>query len=107
MRVQATKRDRVIRRGVSLTALLLLLGAGVFLRGDFSLAGNGLAGNSLAGNSLAGNSLAGNSTGTPKIVCDEPLVEWGELIKGSPFHHTFQIKNEGDAVLIIQKVNGT
>ena len=85
-----------------MTALLLLLGAGIFLRGDFSLAGNGLA-----GNSLAGNSLAGNSTGTPKIVCDEPLVEWGELIKGSPFHHTFQIKNEGDAVLIIQKVNGT
>jgi hypothetical protein len=75
-----------------LTALLLLLGAGISLRGDFS---------------LAGNSLAGNSTGTPKIVCDEPLVEWGELIKGSPFHHTFQIKNEGDAVLIIQKVNGT
>lgn len=97
MRVQATSRDRVIRRGVSLTALLLLLGAGISLRGDFSLAGN----------SLAENSLAGNSTGTPKIVCDEPLVEWGELIKGSPFHHTFQIKNEGDAVLIIQKVNGT
>ncbi|RUA08265.1 MAG: hypothetical protein DSY81_09910 [Bacillota bacterium] len=92
MRVQATSRDRVIRRGVSLTAFLLLLGAGIFLRGD---------------SSLAGNSLAGHGSGTPKIVCEEPIVEWGELIKGSPFHHTFQIKNEGDAVLIIQKVNGT
>jgi len=102
MRVQATSRDRVIRRGVSLAALVLLLGAGVFLRGDSSLAGN-----SLAGNSLATNSLATHSVGTPKIVCEEPLVEWGDLIKGSPFHHTFQIKNEGDAVLIIQKVNGT
>lgn len=77
-----------------MTALLLLLGAGIFLRGDSSLAGNSLAENSAG-------------TGTPKIVCDEPIVEWGELIKGSPFHHTFQIKNEGDAVLIIQKVNGT
>ncbi|MEE2857790.1 MAG: hypothetical protein VX949_10395 [Planctomycetota bacterium] len=92
MRVQTTRRDRVIRRGVSLAALVLLLGAGVFLRGD---------------SSLAGNSLATNSVGTPKIVCEEPLVEWGDLIKGSPFQHTFQIKNEGDAVLIIQKVNGT
>ena len=47
------------------------------------------------------------SPGVPKIRCDESLAEWGDLIKGTPFEHTFQIHNDGDEVLIIQKVNGT
>lgn len=50
---------------------------------------------------------AARATGTPKISCEEATAEWGDLIKGTPFEHTFQIRNDGDAVLIIQKVNGT
>ena len=50
---------------------------------------------------------ASSAPGVPKISCDETLAEWGDLIKGTPFEHTFQIRNDGDAVLIIQKVNGT
>jgi len=45
--------------------------------------------------------------GSPRIECDEPLVEWGELIKETPFTHDFEIRNTGDEVLIIKKVNGT
>ncbi len=44
--------------------------------------------------------------GAPRIECDQPLVEWGELIKETPFTHDFEIRNTGDEVLIIKKVNG-
>ena len=60
-----------------------------------------------AGSVLPVTAGASSAPGVPKIVCDEPLAEWGDLIKGTPFEHTFQIRNDGDAVLIIQKVNGT
>jgi len=60
-----------------------------------------------AGSVLPVTAGASGAPGVPKIVCDEPLAEWGDLIKGTPFEHTFQIRNDGDAVLIIQKVNGT
>ncbi|OUU23063.1 MAG: hypothetical protein CBC13_06550 [Planctomycetia bacterium TMED53] len=51
--------------------------------------------------------VVGQVPGSPKIECDEPLVEWGELIKETPFTHDFEIRNTGDEVLIIKKVNGT
>ena len=57
--------------------------------------------------STAQGASSPGSPGVPKIRCDEALVEWGDLIKGTPFEHTFQIHNDGNAVLIIQKVNGT
>lgn len=57
--------------------------------------------------STAQGASSPRSPGVPKIRCDEALAEWGDLIKGTPFEHTFQIHNDGDAVLIIQKVNGT
>jgi len=50
---------------------------------------------------------AAAAPGVPKISCEEDTAEWGDLIKGTPFEHTFQIRNTGDEVLIIQKVNGT
>ena len=49
----------------------------------------------------------GQVPGSPRIECDQPLVEWGELIKETPFTHEFEIRNTGDEVLIIKKVNGT
>ena len=52
-------------------------------------------------------SAIGQVPGSPRIECDEPLVEWGELIKETPFTHDFEIRNTGDEVLIIKKVNGT
>ncbi len=74
-------------RRVPLVLLLLVVAAGAFLQGN--------------------TGLASRTPGTPKIVCDAPTAEWGDLIKGDPYEHVFQIKNTGDEVLIIQKVNGT
>ena len=54
-----------------------------------------------------GGTANGQVPGSPRIECDEPLVEWGDLIKETPFTHDFQIRNTGDEVLIIKKVNGT
>ncbi len=50
---------------------------------------------------------ASYAPGGPQISCEETTASWGELIKGTPFEHTFKIHNNGDEVLIIQKVNGT
>ncbi|MDE0959886.1 MAG: hypothetical protein OSB09_03820 [Planctomycetota bacterium] len=77
-----------------MTALLILFGSGAVL-----LQGSGHSGGVSRGSPAV---PAG-----PQITCDEPLAEWGDLIKGSPFQHVFEIKNPGDQVLIIQKVNGT
>ena len=79
-------------RGSLFRLLLLLVGTGAILSTG-AMPSQGLA--------------AERATGTPKISCEEATVEWGDLIKGTPFEHTFQIRNDGDEVLIIQKVNGT
>ena len=81
-----------MKRSAMMTGLLILLGAGVLLQGSAS-----------SGGWVAGATYPAG----PQIVCDVPLAEWGELIKGSPYQHIFEIKNPGDQVLIIQKVNGT
>lgn len=45
--------------------------------------------------------------GTPVLSCEVNTQSFGDLIKGTPYEHVFQIKNLGDATLKITKVNGT
>ena len=50
-------------RRVPLVLLLLVVAAGAFLQGN--------------------TGLASRTPGTPKIVCDAPTAEWGDLIKAT------------------------
>ena len=40
----------------------------------------------------------------PVISCDSPVFQFSRVIDGTIIHHTFSIKNEGDALLKILKV---
>ena len=50
---------------------------------------------------------ANPEAGNPKLSCEISTQNFGELIKGVPYEHTFLIRNLGDATLKITKVNGT
>lgn len=43
----------------------------------------------------------------PKLVCDEPLKDFGTVVKGEEVFHTFEIKNEGNANLTILDVRSS
>ena len=43
-------------------------------------------------------------TPAPKLVCDEPVYDFGEKLNTESVEHTFVIKNEGDLSLEIRKV---
>jgi hypothetical protein len=51
----------------------------------------------------AGLSIA--SASTPRIVCAEPMHDFGTVDGKSPASHTFTIRNEGDADLVIKKIH--
>lgn len=40
----------------------------------------------------------------PKLVCNEPLKDFGTVVKGEEVFHTFELKNEGNANLTILDV---
>lgn len=42
--------------------------------------------------------------GTPKLVIESPIHDFGEIKQGSPLRYTFKLKNEGTADLLIQNV---
>ncbi|MEN3335518.1 MAG: hypothetical protein V7641_4883 [Blastocatellia bacterium] len=42
--------------------------------------------------------------GTPKLVIDSPVHDFGEVKAGTPLRYAFKIKNEGSADLLIQNV---
>ncbi len=45
--------------------------------------------------------------GKPKIVCDEPVFDFGERRNDEKVEHEFIIKNAGDGVLLIDRVKTT
>jgi hypothetical protein len=49
--------------------------------------------------------LAAAAQSAPKIVCAEPLHEFGTVDGSQPATHTFTIRNEGDADLVIKKIH--
>ncbi len=40
----------------------------------------------------------------PRITCEEPTYQFGEMDNTSKVEHTFEIKNEGDLTLVIKRV---
>jgi Protein of unknown function (DUF1573) len=44
------------------------------------------------------------SGGTPKMVLESPIHDFGEIKAGSPLRYAFKVKNEGTADLLIQNV---
>ena len=42
---------------------------------------------------------------TPKLECLEPVYEFGTVDGAKPVSHTFQIRNAGDAELLIRKIH--
>jgi hypothetical protein len=49
--------------------------------------------------------LSTASASTPRIVCAEPMHDFGTVDGKSPASHTFTIRNEGDADLVIKKIH--
>ena len=45
--------------------------------------------------------------GAPRLVVEETTYDWGQLLKGQATEHTFTVRNEGDAPLLIEKVQAT
>jgi hypothetical protein len=41
----------------------------------------------------------------PRLVCDEPLHDFGTVDGSAPASHTFTLRNEGDADLLIKKIH--
>lgn len=44
------------------------------------------------------------SGGTPKLVIESPVHDFGEVKAGDPLRYAFKIRNEGTADLLIQNV---
>ena len=42
---------------------------------------------------------------TPRLECLEPVYEFGTVDGAKPVSHTFQIRNAGDAELLIRKIH--
>ena len=42
--------------------------------------------------------------GTPKLVLESPVHDFGQVKAGTPLRYAFKIKNEGSADLLIQNV---
>ena len=45
--------------------------------------------------------------GQPKLVVENSTHHWGRLLKGEKYDHTFTVRNDGDAPLLIEKVKST
>ena len=45
--------------------------------------------------------------GTPRIIVPEETANWGRLLRGDVFEHSFAVRNDGDATLVIEKVTST
>ena len=45
--------------------------------------------------------------GQPKLVVEDSTHNWGRLLKGEKYDHTFTVRNDGDATLFIEKVKST
>ena len=45
--------------------------------------------------------------GQPKLVVEDSTHNWGRLLKGEKYDHTFTVRNDGDAPLLIEKVKST
>lgn len=45
--------------------------------------------------------------GQPKLVVEDSTHNWGRLLKGEKYEHTFTVRNDGDATLFIEKVKST
>lgn len=56
---------------------------------------------------LTAQEIPGRSQGSPRIAAEESTKDWGEILKGSKFEHTFQIRNDGDVPLLIENVKTT
>lgn len=50
---------------------------------------------------------AASERGGPKIVLPEPKYDFGTVPEGRSAEHLFEVRNEGDAVLEIRKVQPT
>jgi hypothetical protein len=53
---------------------------------------------------LAQDNPPKSNGGTPKLLIDSPVHDFGEVKPGSPLRYTFKLKNEGTADLLIQNV---
>ena len=49
----------------------------------------------------------GETTGTPRLVVPEDTYNWGEVLKEEEVLHTFVIRNDGDAPLLIKDIKKT
>ena len=54
---------------------------------------------------LGSASLAQQKTGAPKLVVDKVDFDFGKVTEGKPLSHTFKLKNEGSAELVIKNVS--
>lgn len=54
---------------------------------------------------LASVSLAQQKTAAPKLVVDKIDFDFGKVTEGKAVAHTFKLKNEGNAELIIKNVS--
>jgi hypothetical protein len=43
----------------------------------------------------------------PKIECDQPTHDFGEVYRGETVHHTFKVRNGGEGELLIDKVRSS
>lgn len=48
--------------------------------------------------------LAKPLAAAPRLACDQPVFQFGEIDNREPVHHTFTLRNAGDQPLVIQSV---
>lgn len=49
--------------------------------------------------------VSASHAAAPRLVCDDPVHDFGTVDGKTPASHTFQIRNDGDADLVIKKVH--
>jgi Protein of unknown function (DUF1573) len=57
-----------------------------------------------AGAAIAQENPPKPNGGTPKLVIESPMHDFGEVKSGAPLRYAFKVKNEGTADLLIQNV---